>query len=194
MSYLATDHCIVYAFLAITLIIGLRAGRGIKDIREYALANRMYGTGALLLTFLATNIGGGSIMSSADVFSSGVIMTVTELGVVVQLLLIAFFIAPFMGHFEDCITIGDAMNKLYGPGSQVITGVLCVLYSICMTSMQLLALSIMGQALLGFQAVHSLVVGGLILAMYSGIWGYQIRYHNRYISISYSRCRHPTDR
>jgi SSS family solute:Na+ symporter len=40
MNYLSVDYLIVYAFLALTLIIGLRAGRGIKDIREYAIANK----------------------------------------------------------------------------------------------------------------------------------------------------------
>lgn len=43
MHYLSTDHLIVYAFLLITLGVGLRAGRGIKDLRDYAVANRMYG-------------------------------------------------------------------------------------------------------------------------------------------------------
>jgi SSS family solute:Na+ symporter len=44
MNYLSIDYLIVYAFLAITLFIGIRSGRGIKDIREYALANKVYGT------------------------------------------------------------------------------------------------------------------------------------------------------
>ncbi len=47
------DQLIICAFLLITLIIGLQSGRGIKDIREYATANKMFGTGALVLTWLA---------------------------------------------------------------------------------------------------------------------------------------------
>jgi Na+/proline symporter len=172
MNYLSVDYLIVYAFLIITLVIGLRAGRGIKDIREYALANKMYGTGVLVLTFLATNIGGGSVMSgSREVFTNGIIMTVTSLGVVISLLFVAFFIAPNIVHFEDCITIGDVMGKLYGGASKVITGVLGVLYSICMTSMQLLALTIIGESLLGLKSAYGLIIGGLVLATYSAIGG-----------------------
>ena len=52
MQYLSIDYLIVYAFLAITLFIGIRAGRGIKDIREYAIANKTFGTGALVLNFI----------------------------------------------------------------------------------------------------------------------------------------------
>ena len=41
MNILSLDGLIVAAFLLITLVVGLRAGRGIKDIREYAIANRI---------------------------------------------------------------------------------------------------------------------------------------------------------
>jgi Na+/proline symporter len=57
MNYFGIDYLIVYGFLFITLIIGLRAGRGIRDIREYAVANKTFGTGALVLTLLATSLG-----------------------------------------------------------------------------------------------------------------------------------------
>ncbi|MEL6152882.1 MAG: sodium:solute symporter family protein, partial [Bacteroidota bacterium] len=70
MHYLSVDYLIVYAFLLITLYIGLRAGRGIKDIREYAIANKTYGTGALVLTYLATDFGGGTLLGdTGGVFS-----------------------------------------------------------------------------------------------------------------------------
>ena len=54
MNYFTIDYLIVGGFLLLTLLIGLLAGRRIKDTREYALANRMYGTGVLTITFLAT--------------------------------------------------------------------------------------------------------------------------------------------
>ena len=38
MNYFSIDYLIVYAFLAITLVMGIRAGNGIKDMKEYALA------------------------------------------------------------------------------------------------------------------------------------------------------------
>jgi Na+/proline symporter len=95
MRYFTIDYLIVYAFLAITLFIGIRAGKGIKNIREYAIANKIYGTGILVLTFFATNIGGASTLDTAsDVFSDGIIMTVALLEVAIQILIIAIFITP----------------------------------------------------------------------------------------------------
>ena len=54
MNYLSLDYLIVYTFLAITLIIGMKAGKGIKNIREYAIGDKVYGVAILVFTFLAT--------------------------------------------------------------------------------------------------------------------------------------------
>ncbi|MEL6412616.1 MAG: hypothetical protein AAFQ08_00650, partial [Bacteroidota bacterium] len=51
--------------------IGLWTGKNIKDIKEYAVTNKKYGTAVLLLTFLATNIGGGTLNSVSGVFAVG---------------------------------------------------------------------------------------------------------------------------
>ncbi len=66
---------IVYAFLLITLVIGLWAGRGVKDMREYALANRSFGTVALVLTFLATNTGIINVVDEIE--KTGIILSVS---------------------------------------------------------------------------------------------------------------------
>src|SRR5690606_26315403 len=115
MQYLTIDYIIVYAFLAITLFIGFQAGKGIKDIQEYAIANKIYGTITLTLTSLATNIGAGSVMeASAEVFSGGIIRSLSAFGVAISLLFIAIAIAPRIIHFHNCLTLGDVMNILYG--------------------------------------------------------------------------------
>jgi SSS family solute:Na+ symporter len=172
MQYLSIDYLIVYAFLAITLIIGLRAGRGIKDIREYAIANKMYGTVTLTLTFLATNIGGASIMqAAAGVFADGIIRSIAVLGVTISLLFIAIFIANKVVRFPDCLTLGDVMERLYGGPSKLIAGVLGLFYSMAMVSMELLSLGIISEALLGISASWGIIISGLILAIYSGHGG-----------------------
>lgn len=70
MHHLSIDYLIIGAFFLITLIIGLRAGRSIKDIREYAIANKMFGTGALVLTWLATDVAGETVLRTIDGYSS----------------------------------------------------------------------------------------------------------------------------
>jgi Na+/proline symporter len=172
MNYFSIDYLIVYAFLAITLFIGIRAGRGIKDIREYALAGKNYGTLTLLLTFLTTNIGSGSVMQAASgVFSEGIIDTVAVLGVSISLLFVALFIAPKIVQFGNCLTIGDVMGISYGKLSQLLAGVLGVLYASAMVSMQLLGLGIIFKSFLQVDASLGIIIGGLILTIYSAYGG-----------------------
>ena len=35
----------------------MQAGKGVKDLRDYAIANKSYSTGILVMTFLATYYG-----------------------------------------------------------------------------------------------------------------------------------------
>ena len=81
MHYLSIDYLIVGAFLLLTLLIGLFAGRGIKDIRDYAIANKMYGMGVLTITFLATYLGGSNTISMQQyILSYGLVAGLATLG------------------------------------------------------------------------------------------------------------------
>ncbi|MEM7383198.1 MAG: sodium:solute symporter family protein, partial [Bacteroidota bacterium] len=173
MNALSTDHLIVYTFLAITLIVGLWAGRGIKDIREYAIANKQFGTGALTLTLIATYIGGWHLFGfPSDVFADGLIYIIPDVGcaVIVCLLFIAWFIAPKVVYFKGCLTMGDLMNTFYGQYGQVITGYLGLIYNTTAVSVQIFFLSYVC-GLLGINSDWGLSLAALVLAMYTAKGG-----------------------
>ena len=50
------DNIIIITFVTITLLIGLYTSRNIKDIAEYAIFNKLCGSGILAITILATYI------------------------------------------------------------------------------------------------------------------------------------------
>ncbi|ROT46913.1 hypothetical protein [Candidatus Cardinium hertigii] len=84
MSPLAIDNSIVYVFLLVTLMLGLFAGRGKQTIHSYAIAHKQHSTVTLVLTYLATDIGAGSLFSdAASVFKQGVIvnLSITSLAI-----------------------------------------------------------------------------------------------------------------
>ncbi|MEL6152804.1 MAG: sodium:solute symporter family protein [Bacteroidota bacterium] len=172
MHYLSLDYLIVYAFLLITLYIGLRASRGIKDIREYAVGDRGLGTGVLLLTFMATNLGGASIIgTTSNVFQDGVVMIAALSGVAISMLMINFLVVPHVGRFSTAITAGDVMGHLYGSYSQLLTGVLGVLYAISMVSLELTILGELSESLFGLKAAWTIVIAGMLLALYTAHGG-----------------------
>eukprot|EP01132_Coremiostelium_polycephalum_P003031 gene3031-3789_t len=164
----SVDFLIVYAFLSITLYIGLRAGRGVKDIRDYAIANKSFGTIALVLTFLAANVAGASVINmSATVFSEGIIMTVALFGVSICCIILALFIVPKAAKFDDCLTMGDLVKKFYGPISGVIAGGLGLLNALLLASMEFKVLGVMCESLLGIPTLWGILVGGICVATYT---------------------------
>ncbi|MBX9890632.1 MAG: HD domain-containing protein, partial [Amoebophilaceae bacterium] len=171
--YLSLDHLILYTFLIITLIVGIWAGKGIKTMREYAIANKLFGTGVLTMTMLATYIEGwNTIGFPGDIFADGLTHLVPTVlfGVVFCLLFIAKYIAPKLVHFHGCITMGDLMQQFYGNYARRITGLLGLIYTTTAVSIQLLFL---GQvcAFLGIPSDYGLLVSSLILVTYASMGG-----------------------
>ena len=168
MNYFSIDYLIVYAFLAITLVMGIRAGRGIKDIKDYAIANRSFGTGALILTYLATNLAGASVINgTAGIASEGIIDIFAIFGLIITFLVHGFFIAPNIVYFKDCLTMGDIMENLYGRRSKIIAGILGTLTAICLTGMELSLLGFIGKSLFGISPASVIVICGIFLAAYT---------------------------
>ena len=172
MDYFSIDYFIVFSFLILTLIIGLRAGRGIKDIREYALTNKIYGVGALVLTWLATNMSGASIINMAGlVFSDGIIVTIALLGLISSYFIIVAFCYRKIVYFKDCLTMGDVMAKLYGNNSALIASGLSFCSAICIVGMELSMLGVVCESLLGLKATWGIIIGGTLLMIYTALGG-----------------------
>ncbi len=168
MHYLSIDYLIIYAFLLITLVIGLCAGRGITDIREYANANKIFGTGALVLTWLATDVAGETVLDmTGSVRTAGIIQPLTVFGGwAIAILLQALVFAPRFIQFSNCITMGDVMGVLYKGPSQVMTGILGFFTALCIAGMELTVIGILSESLgIGFHV--GVWVGGMLLVLYT---------------------------
>jgi Na+/proline symporter len=171
MNYFGIDFIIIYAFLAITLVTGIYVGRSIKDIKEYAIANRAYGTGVLIIGFLATWVGGSSILGeSQQIFEDGIIRFIVALAQIVSILFIAWVIAPKIERFRGSITLGDLMGQFYGSYGRTVTGWASLGYTIGLVGMQVVSLGYVCE-LLGIHNKWGMFLGGGILIVYSSIGG-----------------------
>lgn len=167
MSYLDLDHLIVCVFLLIILVVGWRCGRGIKDLRTYAIGNKNFSTAALVLTFLATEVGGqGAVNLAGEIGTIGVIVLATFLSFSLSYLVQALWIAPQLAHYPACMTMGDVMGTLYGRWAQVFVGTTNFITAICCAGAEVLMLGVVTQSLLGIDARLGIIVGGLLLTFY----------------------------
>ncbi len=165
------DAIIVYVFILITLIVGLRAGRGVKDIKDYAIGNRKFGTIGLLCTYLATIYGGHIIYQTGETYTDGLIFIIALFGFVISNITTALFIAPKAVRFPDCFTMGDIMKTLYGKYPGVITGILGSVSAIMITGMELTVLGIVAQHFFKIPALYSIIIGGMVFTIYSAHGG-----------------------
>lgn len=173
MFNLNIDNIIVIIFLIITLVIGLRASRNIKDIAEYAIGNKVFGSGILAITILATYITGSKGIGYAGyVFDDGILPILPSIlcGVIFCFSFIIFFILPRIKYFDGCLTTAELMGQIYGTKTRFTVGVLGSFYTITLVTLQIIWLGNVAE-LLGMPKLWGVIFGGAFLIIYSSIGG-----------------------
>ncbi len=163
---------ILGSFLLITLILGLYAGRKVTTLKEYVVGSGRFGTFTLVLTLLATWIGGSSIVGSpGEVYKVGILGCFSWFAVSIQFFFIAIFFSKKLSFYKGSLTIGDLMEKFYGVEVRIISGLLTSLKSICILSVQLLMLGKVVECFFSLDPRLGIVLCSIILGVYSILGG-----------------------
>lgn len=166
------DVAIVVAFLALNLCIGLYYGRGVKNIKDYALGGRNFNTGTLIATIVATWIGGNSIgIATFDSTDMGVFFMVPGLSDAVSFLLLGYIIIPRMARFLGSLSIAEAMGSLYGNQVRIISAISGIIPAVGSIAIQFVILSSMISYLFGVSSSMALILSSLIVISYSAVGG-----------------------
>ncbi|MCP3660090.1 MAG: hypothetical protein GY830_07180 [Bacteroidetes bacterium] len=142
MEFLSINHIIVYSFLLLTLFIGILASKNINTIKDYAIANRSYSNHILIMTFIATFIGGNNIQALPCIaFNDGIIFIVlTIITIVISFLIIGFFIAPSILYFNESLTMGNIVGLIYGHKARIISSIIGFLFCLMIVGSQILVI------------------------------------------------------
>jgi len=173
MQNITFNHALVYGFLVVVFLVGLWAGRGIKSIRDYALAGKVYGTGILTITLLATQLSGRVLfIVPHQLYTDGLIrFLVSVLGVVLSALFIGRFIVPKVSKFTKSLTMGEIMGEMYGKNTRMATGAIGFFFSICYTAVQVLVLGKIFSQFINVSTTQGVLIGGAIVIAYSTFGG-----------------------
>ncbi len=130
------DVIIIAGFLLLNLGVGLYYGRGVKTIKEYATGGRNFNTATLTATIVATWIGGsGFALSLSETYVQGIWYVVAGSGYAINLLVVSYFLNKKAEEFEDCISVAEAMGKLYGDKIRIITAISSIASTIAVLSL-----------------------------------------------------------
>jgi solute:Na+ symporter, SSS family len=127
------DQLIVLAYLAIVLVIGLRASRNVTSLEDYAIGKRNFSNSVLAAGIAATMIAAsGTSGLTGKIYTIGLISVLSYLGVVGSRLFTAFVVAPRMSKYLGLISTGDIFEKLFGKEAKILIGVLTLIEGSCM--------------------------------------------------------------
>lgn len=167
-----TDQIIILIYLTCVLGLGLWAGRRVRDLEDYAVADRGYSALVIAMTLSASFIGGGFTMGNAEkVFSLGIINILVLWGFSLKEVLVAGFIGPRMGRFPDAISVGDVMEVNYGKVGKVITGIFSVLLCAGILGAQVGGMGYLFNLFLGLPVPTGIVLGMGIVIIYDTLGG-----------------------
>ncbi len=166
------DNVFVFGFLALVLIIGFFKSRKIRDMREYSIADRNYSLPVMVATMTATVIGGGSTFGIiSSVFTSGIVYILISFGNPLNAALVAQFFVNKMDTFNDCISVGDIMEKFYGKNARLIAGICGALYCAAAVGGQVSAIGFIIHYFLDIPFILGIFIGCGAVILYSSFGG-----------------------
>lgn len=172
----AVDTVIIVIYLIVTLVIGIYASKfKTQTTKEYAIAGKTVTAFALLTTFLATNMGGGSALGRSGL--------AWDVG--------AKALTPFMGGWlvgiplliflsnkirrTDCISLPDIMNKRYGKEARVLSSILVSITALLYVALCYLSFgtvfAYVGKSI-GMTKEIGSTIGCIVAIVYTSIGGY----------------------
>ena len=166
------DQIIIGAYLLFVLLLGLWAGRGIKNIEEYSVVKRSFSSWIIFATLSASFIGGGFSLGNAEkVYLYGIVYIFALFGFSLKEILVAKFIAPRIGKFPNAISVGDVMETNYGKIGKVVTGIFAVTVCSGIVGAQVGAIGYIFNVFLGIPVIWGIIIGCSIVIVYSTVGG-----------------------
>ncbi len=165
------DLISIVLFLFITLAMGLWYGKGVTSMQDYALGGRRFSTAALSATMIATYIGGSTFsFVISETYTLG-ILSVVSIGQVVNLLIIAYILAPRMQEFLGKLSVAEVMGDLYGKHVRTITAISAIISLIGGTAMQIKVFSSVFNYFFEIHSVLATLISTMIVIIYSAFGG-----------------------
>ena len=170
MNY-SIDIAIVVGFLLINLVIGINHGKGVKNIKDYALGGGI-STAALISTTVATWIGGDYLfITVTEVYTTGLHYAIACCGMVLCFWITAFIFIPKMSQFLGSLSVAEAIGNLYGMEARLVCAIAGTLANAGFIAVQFKVFSSVFNYVLGIPETYGIVISAIIVTAYSAYGG-----------------------
>ena len=157
------------------IVFGLWVSRRVQSSESFFVADRKLGPGLLFSTFLAANIGAGSIIGASGLgYTIGISAWWWVGSAGIGSLLLAFWIGPRIWRVateNGLYTVGDYLEHRYGSAVRAVIASLLWLLALIVLAAQLIAMSEILEWVLDTPRWVGALVGGVVMTAYFAAGG-----------------------
>lgn len=171
----AVQLLVLIAYSGGLVLFALWISKRVKGSGSFFVADRALGPGLVFSTFLAANIGAGSIIGASGLgYRTGISAWWWVGSAGIGSLLLAFWVGPRIWRVardHDLYTAGDYLEQRYGSSVRAVIASLLWLLTLVILAAQLIAMSQILQWVLGVPQWVGAVVGGIVVTTYFAAGG-----------------------
>lgn len=173
IQFFSLDTFIIIFYLLFILYIGIKAGRDINNLKDYAIAKKNFSTPTVIATIFATAVGGGTTIGLAEkTFSLGIIFLLPSLGNFIGYLFYSYIVFHTTLFIKDnSLSVGELVGKLYGKSARVITGCLALCASLGYVSAQVGSIGYIINYFFDIPFLWGVIIGYGIVIIYTTFGG-----------------------
>ncbi len=166
------DKGIVFGYLALLVIVGLRGGKNVRNAADFTASGKQCGSLVLFATLSASFVGGGySSGNAAAAYETGIGTALTLFGFGVGMLLIGKFLAPGVARFPHAKTVGGILGAVYGADARRATGLFSFLCCAGVVGAQMNSIGLVFHSLLGVTPRVGTLIGCSVVLLYTTFGG-----------------------
>lgn len=131
----------IFGTLILISYFGMKEAKNIRSLKDFAFSKGSFSTFSLVATIVASVLGGGMVIGTAEKsYSIGIAPIIGLLGFSLQLFIVGQFIAKRLYRYNNDSSPGEILSSHYGKASQIMIGLCWTLFCLGLLSGQMLAL------------------------------------------------------
>src|SRR3954469_24258932 len=168
----ALDYVILIVYFAIVIGIGVMARRSVATSEDFFLSGRALPAWVTGLAFISANLGAIEILGMAANGAQYGTSTVHFywIGAVPAMVFLGLFMMPFY-YSSRVHSVPEFMRRRFNQGSHLVNGLSFALAQLLTAGVNLFALSLVIEALLGWPRWVAIVVSAFIVLAYIALGG-----------------------
>ncbi|MET7933857.1 sodium:solute symporter family protein [Streptomyces sp. NPDC005322] len=175
----ALDYTILILYFVVVLGVGFAARRSVKTSLDFFLSGRSLPAWVTGLAFVAANLGALEILGMAANGAQYGVYTVHWywVGAIPAMVFLGLVMMPFY-YGSKVRSVPEFLLHRYGPSSHLLSSIIFSVASVLIAGVNLYALAIVVEALLGWPQWVAIVVAGLFVLLYITLGGLSSAIYN----------------